>query len=85
MNSQFKIYPNPAKNEITIAYNLTGKLQQASFILYDVYGNVIESWNLPLSQTQINENISTLSAGFYLYCIMADNKPMQRGKLIIEK
>jgi len=85
LNSQFKIYPNPAKNEITITYTLKGGVQQANIILYDEFGNNITAWNLPLSETQITENISSLSAGFYLYCITVDNKPMQRGKLIIEK
>jgi hypothetical protein len=85
LNSQFKIYPNPAKNEVTIAYALANNVQEAKFILYDEFGNDISSWNLPLSETQITENISSLSAGFYLYCIMVDGKAMQRGKLVIEK
>ncbi len=84
-NSQFKIYPNPAKYEITIAYNLAGSVQKAKFILYNEFGNSVSYWNLPLSKTQINENISSLSGGLYLYCIMVDGKAVQRGKLVLEK
>ncbi len=79
-----KLYPNPANNRLTIEYNLNNN-SMSTLVVYDLLGNKIQSYDLPTSQTIITEDISNLSAGFYVYCVETSDKIAQRGKFIVAR
>jgi hypothetical protein len=85
ISNKFSLFPNPASNSLTIQYSLDNNIQSADIEIFDEFGNKILTWQLPTSQTMLTENIANLTTGFYLYSIIAENKVLHRGKLIIAR
>ncbi len=83
--SVFKLFPNPASDELTIQYGLGQNAQDAYVELLDEVGNRVTTWRLSSSQTEVKENISNFATGFYLYDVVINGKIIQRGKLIITR
>ena len=64
----FKVYPNPAKNEITVSsIENIGKIT-----IYDVTGKVMYTSNKVNANSTVN--VSTFSRGVYMIEVMTDNK-----------
>jgi hypothetical protein len=64
----FKVYPNPAKNEITVSsIENIGKVT-----IYDVTGKVMYTSNKVNANSTVN--VSTFSRGVYMIEVMTDNK-----------
>ena len=61
---EFKVYPNPAKNSITIA---TGTDAPAKIELIDLTGKIIlEIKNIDLTENKFTIDVSTLPRGIYI-------------------
>jgi len=77
----FSIYPNPAKDIITIDFckNFNG---QSILNIYNIYGSLIKTETL--NQYQQNINIDDLSNGLYLVTIKS-KESTQNQKLIIQR
>jgi len=84
-SSLFRLFPNPAYNQLNIQYSLGNNSTNAYVELFDEVGNKVTTWQLSTSQTRAVENITNLSPGFYFYDIFVNNKPVQRGKLVIAR
>lgn len=63
-------YPNPAKDETTIRYNLADN-SNISIKVFDLAGNVIKeiSEEMTAGQHEIKLNVSSLAAGSYYYTV----------------
>ena len=85
VNSQFKLYPNPATNKLNIDYQLSGDIKSPLLTIYTVTGTTVYSYILPANETSITENISNFAMGIYFYTISSQNKILQRGKLVITR
>ena len=81
----FKLYPNPANTQITIAYKLETNSSDATLAFYDVLGNKIATYLIPSAGNIITENISGLAVGFYSYTVTNSTGIVQRGKIIIAR
>jgi hypothetical protein len=75
-----RIYPNPAKDKLTIRFSEDLKLQSAEFSVYDILGNKILQRNIT---QQMTIDVSSFSAGVYFVKVIAGNKTYTT-KLIIE-
>lgn len=75
-NTHFKIYPNPAKEIITI--QITDFLKGEPFIIMDQHGKKVKSGSLDTDKTNIN--IKDLANGIYL--IKIGDKEKQTFKVI---
>jgi hypothetical protein len=75
--TKFKVYPNPATDQLTIE---TNNINLSSIEVYDLLGKKVFEQN-KLSNNTID--ISDLSNGIYLLTIKADNKSLTK-KLVIK-
>lgn len=79
--NQFLIYPNPAKDEITISNVLAG----AQLDIFDILGKLVYSQEVNVNQTQtITINTSDFMEGIYLVRCTENNKTKYK-KLVISK
>jgi len=78
----FQIYPNPAKNNISIISNGEINLQNCSFEIYDVKGQLIKSQRLTESNTTVD--VFNLIKGVYIIKIINDGQQCLTTKLIKE-
>jgi spore germination protein YaaH len=67
MNAEWKLYPNPASDRVTIVSNNTATIEFVT--IYDVNGKVVLNLNVPMSRSAsapIEMDITSLPAGSYL-------------------
>ncbi len=81
-NHKFKIYPNPAKEQLTIESDLK-RSDQAVITIYNIMGEIVLSEKLIVGKTAINT--TNLNNGTYLYRIIIDGNIAKADKLIIIK
>ena len=75
---QIIIYPNPARNQISISSNDEFTINE--IIIYNQFGQIL----LHINKTTKNIDVSTLSQGIYVIELVMDDLRL-RKKLIIEK
>ncbi len=75
--------PNPFSSETAINYTLPQQIKNASLIVYDLSGKQLTSFPLELSAKSISITSEKLSAGIYIYSIMADGKIMDSKRMVV--
>jgi hypothetical protein len=70
------VFPNPAHNTITVAFEKTGN--NAVLQLCNAAGQRIKGYQLPAGTTQITINVSGLAKGSYMIFLNSDGKKMIR-------
>lgn len=78
-NSLYSVYPNPAKDLITLT---TQKYNAATFVVTDLTGR--EVLRQEIISTKQNINTSSISNGVYMYSIFDANNLFEKGKLLIK-
>jgi len=72
--SQFNLFPNPAKDLLNVDLNLTETAENATVTMFDINGRIIEQLNYSnVKQQNIQFNVANLSAGFYFVRIQTEN------------
>lgn len=81
MNKDFQLYPNPAKNNVTIKTNL---VKGDHFYIYDIFGRKIGDY-YTTNEHQNTIDVSSLSSGIY-FVTLVDKSGVQivSKKLLIE-
>lgn len=77
------VYPNPATDNISLEYDLTG-LSGTSFELVNVVGNVVYRRNLPGEAGSVDLNISKLNRGIYFYVLRSGKDSILTRKLVVK-
>ena len=79
-----KVYPNPAKETVTIAFDqpISG---EGIVEIWNIMGNKLLSNTIPKSYIQQNVNVSSLSSGIYFYIIKVNGDKFSSGKIMIIK
>lgn len=78
----YKLYPNPAKDYLIVDYFIIGK-EFSNLQIYDVYGQQLNSINLPTNGNKIEINISDLSNGIYFIKIEGNDKLLFSQRVIV--
>lgn len=78
-NSLYNVYPNPAKEYITLT---SQKFNAATFVVTDLTGR--EVLRQEIISTKQNINTSSISNGVYMYSIFDSNNLFEKGKLLIQ-
>lgn len=79
------IYPNPAKEQINIYFD-SPVTEQLNYELFDIQGEKFKYGLLPLLQTEINIDISSINSGIYFLKLTNNNQELEwSGKVIIEE
>jgi len=76
------VYPNPAKNSLTVAFNPEFNDKLFSIFIYDLSGSEISKSQVTTNLSQID--ISTLPPGIYFIEISSENKIIYKKKFIFE-
>ena len=82
--SNAKLYPNPAKDEVMIEFE-NGITTNAVLEIYGYAGNLLQSNMLNSGSQYISVSIKDLKAGLYFYKITSDNEVVCKNKLLIIK
>jgi hypothetical protein len=83
-NELFRLYPNPANNELVLDYVLPDNQEiNANFELIDVAGRKLKTINIKNYRTVIE--INDLSAGVYYYSLSSNGEIHYTGKQVIIK
>jgi Concanavalin A-like lectin/glucanases superfamily/Secretion system C-terminal sorting domain len=77
----FSIYPNPARDNITVQYNLQNK--EGVLLIFNTLGKLVSSNDLPAINNGITVDISTFTKGMYAARIISEGRSITR-KIIVE-
>jgi hypothetical protein len=75
------IYPNPFKDETTVDFGR--EINQATITIVDVYGKLIETYNVNNQQTQVITRDNKASGVYFLEIEMEEE--LKKVKIVIEK
>jgi hypothetical protein len=81
-NSKLIIYPNPAKESVTLNYNLA--TPNAEVEIYDLSGRSVSKNELSSSTGELQINTSSYQAGIYIVVVKDQDSILLQQKLIIE-
>jgi hypothetical protein len=81
--NQMQLFPNPASDELTIAYNVADETDVQVYIL-DFAGRILRTVNVTSGTNQERINISDLQAGCYLVQLVAGEGRMNE-RLVVTK
>jgi PKD repeat protein len=70
-NLELFVYPNPAQNRVTIAYNIADN-SQLSLKIYDIMGQLQHAQTLAISNNTLDVDVSTYPSGTYLVQLLGD-------------
>jgi hypothetical protein len=76
------IYPNPFKDETTVDFGR--EIKEATITIVDVYGKLIETYNVTNQQTQIIKRNNKASGVYFLEIEMEEEEP-KIVKIVLEK
>ena len=79
-----KIYPNPAKDEVMIAFEKATD-SEGLLEIYGFTGSVIQSQSLVSGYQYISVSVKDLKPGIYFYRILLNNEVVAKDKLLIVK
>ncbi|CAM3624333.1 T9SS type A sorting domain-containing protein [Flavobacterium gelidilacus] len=81
-DKMFSMYPNPAQDFVTIAYDLG--IDNAIVEIYDISGRAINTYKLAASKGELQLTTSTYQAGIYIVIVKQNDTILLQQKLIIE-
>lgn len=81
---QFKLYPNPANNTITLQYDLPLE-QKISFEVWNITGKRMMIKTLPAGKQTTSFSVQDLNSGIYFYRVVSENKMLSADKIIVIK
>jgi hypothetical protein len=80
----FVLFPNPAKKQVSIRYQLPPKASHAVLSLSTLHGQVVEQQTVNLQEGEIRWQLAELAPGIYVVQMQADQKILRVQKLIIQ-
>ena len=82
--NNIRLYPNPNDGNMTLEYQLNEN-EKGLFIIYDVTGKQLQSYNFNAGSSQLSINADTLHAGVYLYDVFINNVKAKTDRIVIVK
>ena len=82
-NINIKAYPNPATDNLTVAYDLNGKANHVTISVYDILGQNVTSKKLNNSKGLVQLDLQNVNAGIYFYTIKVEDKVLRTEKFIV--
>ncbi len=80
--SVFSLYPNPAKDLVTIEYDLA--VEKATVEVFDISGRAINQYMLSSSKGELQLNTSSYQSGVYIVVVKDKNTVLKQQKLVVE-
>lgn len=79
--SNIVIFPNPTVDNVKVSINEFTNAKTYYFYLYDINGRELKSVGLMEKSNILN--LQNISEGMYVYKVLEDEMPIEKGKLII--
>jgi hypothetical protein len=79
-----RAYPNPASDNVTIEYAVSGNANKVQLVVKNLLGSTLYTRNLDVNSNRVKLNVSEYPAGIYFYSIEADGRPMVTKKLLVK-
>ena len=76
------VYPNPAKETITVAFDQT-IAGEGTIEIWSIIGGKLLSNTIPQSSFQQKMDVSSLTSGIYFYVIKVNGDKFSSGKITI--
>jgi len=81
---KIKLYPNPNDGNFHLEYSIP-KHQHAEFMIFDIMGKRLKTFQLKAGREKLNVFGSTLKSGMYFYQVIIDERVILTDKLMIIK
>jgi len=87
-----EVFPNPAYGEIHCKYrilersgnpDLSGQNTELTISLYDIWGRLVESVEIPTGQSHIRIDVSNYTPGVYFVVLKSDGQVLGRKKVVV--
>ncbi len=79
------IFPNPARTEVNIAYDLPPFKGEASMEIYDLQGKQKGRWTLSQAQGEFRISVKDWTSGVYMLKLLTQGQVLETRKLVITK
>lgn len=84
---KFKIYPNPAKESITISFNASEEVSGNIYLL-DIKGSILKTFesiaNITNGSNEFHYTLDDIQPGIYLVAVQSENG-IKTGRLIVSE
>jgi len=77
--------PNPFSDNTTISYSIPATAGKAILAVFDLNGKMLLQYNLQQGKNTIVVQGNTLSAGMYLYSLIADGQEVLSKRMVLTK
>lgn len=77
------IYPNPAKQSVSLDYRFDVNVDAASVKIVNLLGSVVKEIEMNQNAGKISIDISDLNNGIYFYSVVVNNEVLKTKKLVI--
>ena len=77
--------PNPFSDNTTISYTIPATAGKAILAIFDLNGKMLMQYNLQQGKNTIVVKGNTLSAGMYLYSLIADGQEVLSKRMVLTK
>ncbi len=77
--------PNPFNDNTTISYTIPATASKAILAVFDLNGKMLLQYNLQQGKNTIVVQGNTLSAGMYLYSLIADGQEVLSKRMVLTK
>ncbi|CAM3624305.1 T9SS type A sorting domain-containing protein [Flavobacterium gelidilacus] len=81
-DKMFSMYPNPARDFVTIQYDLG--IDNGTVSVYDISGRGINTYKLASSMGELQLDTSSYQSGVYIVVVKDNNTVLQQQKLVVE-
>lgn len=78
----FAFFPNPVVNQLSWKWNNGNAPSNSILTMYNIEGKKVVSFSL---NNYTSYDVSSLSKGMYTYTIIAEDRQIQSGKLLIQR
>jgi hypothetical protein len=83
MGTALKAFPNPADNQVKIAYTLPEEIRDATLFLFDTSGKMVSRFSIDNHTDHLLLDISGFQRGMYHYFIEYGNQRTPSEKLVV--
>ena len=80
-----EIYPNPATSSVSLDYQLTAQVNEASVKVFNILGAMVKEADLNRGEGKMRMDIADLKNGVYFYSVIVNGDVYQTKKLIVQR
>lgn len=82
LKDKFKVYPNPAKDYITVSFTEIKDIEGVNFYIYNMMGIEVRHEVLDFNFNKLDMDISTLNSGIYFYTLERGGEVILKDQLV---